>query len=136
MLILVRGIPGSGKSTFAKNQFCLQDEFIHLEADMFFTDHFGNYNFNRALLSTAHSWCIETARIFMNHGIDVVVSNTFTTHKEMKPYIEHAEKIGAPVFVYRLTNNYGSIHNVPEDVIENMKARFQDYPKETIIGGM
>ena len=39
-LIIIRGLPGSGKSTFAKSLNC-----THFETDMYFTDSEGNYNF-------------------------------------------------------------------------------------------
>lgn len=128
MLILVRGLPGSGKSTYA-NSFKLINT-INLEADMFFIDEKGKYVFKGELIKYAHEWCINTARIFMNNGHNVLVSNTFTTLKEMKPYIEHAQKLRVDIKVYRMINEYKSIHDVPEEVIEKMKARFEDYPGE------
>ena len=151
-LVLVRGLPGSGKSTIAKsfvthpsveNIKMLTNDFgdtwyqvkptVHLEADMFYTDHEGKYTFSADLLPHAHKWCSNTARIFMNAGYNVIVSNTFTTLKEMKPYLEHAELIGMPIRVIRMENNFGSIHNVPEETIQRMRDRFQDYPGEQII---
>ena len=132
MLILVRGIPGSGKSTFAKNK---HSSAVRLEADMFFVGPNGDYNFDPTLLGAAHTWCINTARIFMNQGMDVVVSNTFTTLKEMKPYLEHANNSGIDIQVYRMIKEYGSVHNVPPDAIQRMKDRFQDYDGEYFVGG-
>ena len=41
ILYIVRGIPGSGKSTFAKTLGG-----IHIEADQYFVDGDGNYNFD------------------------------------------------------------------------------------------
>lgn len=142
MLILIRGLPGSGKSTFAReyfpNEICFEKlgmnpKYIHLEADMYFTDNEGNYNFNRSLLRNAHSWCQETAKIMMNQGLNVIVSNTFTTLKEMQFYLDHAKLLGIEVWVYHMTGNYGSIHNVPEETIEQMRNRFEDYEDETLI---
>lgn len=132
MLIIVRGIPGSGKSTFVKTHF---PSYIHLEADMFFTNFDGDYKFDVSLLGAAHTWCINTARIFMNNKKDVVVSNTFTTIKEMKPYLEHAVDSGIDVKVFRMVKEYGSVHNVPPEAIQRMKDRFQDYDGELFIGG-
>lgn len=128
-LIIVRGLPGSGKSTFAKTLFA-----NHLEADMYFmTD--GEYEFNPNKLHDAHIWCQNTTDHIISNGCDVVVSNTFTTMKEMKPYIEIAHKHNAEIVVYRCVKDYGSIHDVPETTIERMKHRFCDYPNEIIVGG-
>jgi hypothetical protein len=50
----------------------------------------------------------------------VVVSNTFTTEKEMKPYYELAEKYGYRVYSLIVENRHGesestNIHNLPKD---------------------
>jgi hypothetical protein len=57
---------------------------------------------------------------------DIVVSNTNTTESEMKPYTDLSEKYGYRVISLIVENRHGeySIHNVPKDVIEKMKKRF------------
>ena len=52
ILYIVRGIPGSGKSTFAKT---LGGQ--HFEADMYFIDESGNYKFDITEIKLAHEWC-------------------------------------------------------------------------------
>ena len=54
ILTLVRGLPGSGKSTFAN---WIWNEYAICEADKFFYDKEGNYNFDATKLSQAHKWC-------------------------------------------------------------------------------
>jgi predicted kinase len=127
MLILCRGCPGSGKSTWAKN---LVTTYIHLEADMYFIDNLGNYKFDGSKIRYAHQWCMDTTRIFLNQGKHVVVSNTFTTLKEMKFYIDYATENNIPFWVYRMTNNFRSVHDIPEEVMKKMADRFEDYPGE------
>ena len=124
-LVIIRGLPGSGKTTYAKQCF---PNHIHLEADMFFVDANGNYNFNVNLIKNAHEWCINSSRIFMNHQKDIIISNTFTTLGEMRTYLDHAKLTGHQVSVIRMNTQYGSIHNVPADVINrlsNPKAKNQ-----------
>ena len=83
MLYLVRGIPGSGKSTFAKNLVDEKD-YCHKEADMFFVDRDGNYNFEPSKIKDAHQWCQEEMDFLMGLGHSpVVVSNTFTQEWEL-----------------------------------------------------
>lgn len=48
-LVLVRGLPGSGKSTIAKS--FIPHNFVHLETDMYFINSAGEYKFNPAKLS-------------------------------------------------------------------------------------
>ena len=52
VLYIVRGIPGSGKSTFAKT---LGGQ--HYESDMFFINENGEYNFDVTKIKDAHQWC-------------------------------------------------------------------------------
>ena len=129
-LILIRGIPGSGKSTYAKTHF---SDHIHLEADMYFMSPTGDYIYDATRIKSAHSWCQESTKIFLSNGYDVVVSNTFTTLKEMNFYINLAKEWDIPYAVFRLNTEYGSIHNVPQEVIEKMKARFENFEGEIAI---
>lgn len=140
-LILIRGVPGSGKTTFAKklsndlSSFVSKGNIAHYEADMFFMDEEGNYNWEPGKLPKAHEWCYRKAvesleRYKLSY---VIVSNTFTTLKEMEPYIQLAKRNGANLDVYRLDGKYKNVHNVPDSVIEKMYARFEDFPKEHLM---
>jgi predicted kinase len=122
-LILIRGLPGSGKSTLAK----LLPAFHHIEADRYFTEADGTYRFNATQLGEAHAWCQDLANGSLLYRRDTVVSNTFTTLKEMQPYLDMAKKYGAQVTVIKCEGNYGSLHGVPQEVIDKMKARWENY---------
>ena len=117
-LYLVRGLPGSGKTTFAKSLGIPH----HFEADMYMEKHGG---FSRELLSDAHEWCQIAAEDAMSKGEDVVVSNTFTEKWEMAAYKKHAIVHGYTVFEIIMNGNFKSVHNVPEKTIERMKRRFE-----------
>jgi len=63
-LILVRGVSGSGKTTYAKKLINDDPSLSHYEADMFFYTN-GSYNFNPFKLKDAHAWCkINTSHTF------------------------------------------------------------------------
>lgn len=124
-LILVRGIPGSGKSTFAEG-VKYDEGYIHLEADMYFIRDDGTYRWDPSKVKEAHQWCQDTTRILLNNDYDVVVSNTFTRLWEMRPYLEMTND----VHVVRMLGQYGNIHNVPEEKVKEMKDRFEDYDGE------
>jgi predicted kinase len=123
ILYIVRGIPGSGKSTFAKT---LGGQ--HYEADMYFIDENGDYNFDVTKIKDAHQWCqsfVKTDMILEYPKI--VVSNTSTQEWEMKPYFDLAKEFGYTVFAIIVENRHGgkNQHDVPEDKIEQMINRFE-----------
>ena len=122
-LYIVRGIPGSGKSTFAKT---LGGQ--HYEADMYFIDPTtGEYKFDGTKIKNAHAWCLDRAKTDMAVAREkIVVSNTFTQEWEMEPYFELAKEYEYKVFSVIIENRHGNTneHNVPEDKIEQMKNRF------------
>lgn len=123
-LILIRGLPGSGKSTLAKEY--VKKGFAHFEADMYFVDKNGNYNFDRKNISSAHKWCKDICCDYLNAGRNVVVSNTFTQKWEMQDYIEFATVYGAELEIIEAKGNFQNVHGVPTEVIERMKARWEE----------
>lgn len=123
-LTLVRGTPGAGKSTLARQ---LKGALFakHLEADMYFIND-GVYQFDINELMDAHDWCKRTTHNLLEDHISVIVSNTFTTKKELVPYFEIAKSHGIVPNVITCQGNFKSIHGVPEETLAKMKARF-DY---------
>lgn len=125
-LIIIRGLPGSGKSTKAKEIVKEIDFAVHLEADMFHMID-GTYCFMTANIGDAHKWCQSQTAFWLNRGRTVIVSNTFTTIKEMEPYFELGKKYGAFIDVVEMKGDYGNIHDVPVEVLEKMKNRWEKY---------
>lgn len=123
-LKIVRGLPGSGKSTYAQNLLAQGVCQAHYEADMFFMTDDGFYNFDATKLYQAHQWCYNKVKQALSFGLDVVVSNTFTRKREVRPYQGLCAELGCELEIVTLTNNYGSIHDVDEDTMSKMKNRF------------
>ena len=131
VLTLVRGLPGSGKSTFAN---FVWNDYAICEADKFFYDKEGNYNFVASKLKQAHEWCkneVETRRkdneANPQYYPEIVVSNTFTQEWEMEAYYELAKKYDYLVISMIVENRHGgkNVHGVPEEKLEQMRSRFQ-----------
>jgi predicted kinase len=122
-LILLRGLPGAGKSTFAK---MLGGN--HIEADMYFiNEETGEYKFNQRDLPKAHNWCSDVVEHWMDDNEEkIVVSNTFTSEWEFMNYYRLAEQYGYRVHSLIVENRHGSksIHNVPDATMGNMLNRF------------
>jgi len=131
ILTLVRGLPGSGKSTFAN---FIWNEYAICEADKFFYDLEGHYLFDASKLREAHKWCrdeVETRmkdnKVNPQYYPEIVVSNTFTQEWEMKPYFDLARNYGYRVHSLIVENRHGGVneHGVPEEKLEQMKNRFE-----------
>jgi len=127
-LTLVRGLPGSGKTTLA-GSICSD----MVAADDYFLDDAGEYIFDPKQLPKAHAWCLDIASKLIKGHVSAVVHNTFTQRWEMEPYIRLAEETKArlvvvSVFDGGLTNEELSDrngHGVPVDAIARMRDRFE-----------
>ena len=129
-LILLRGIPGSGKSTLGEIilQTPSNDKPEILSADDFFLDKDNNYNFDGLKIKEAHNHCQFRCSERMRQGISrIVVANTFTQDWEMDIYFDMANRYNYRVHTIIVENRHGNenIHGVPEDKLQQMKNRFQ-----------
>lgn len=125
-LYLIRGIPGSGKSTFASLLFMSGIVQQAVEADDYFMRPDGSYVFDPAQLGAAHSHCQQKTREYLSLGYSVAVSNTSTTESEVDVYAKIAERYGAQFISIIMENRHGSsnVHSVPQEAINRMKQRF------------
>lgn len=121
VLIIVRGIPGCGKSTFAN----LLGGHVFTADDYHMVD--GKYMWTQEKAGDAHKWCQSECERYMKWELSpAIVANTSTTVKEMKPYYDLAEKYGYKVFSIIVENRHGGVneHNVPEETLKRMVDRF------------
>jgi tRNA uridine 5-carbamoylmethylation protein Kti12 len=121
-LILVRGLPGSGKSTVGKQMAASSTFARHLETDMFWGP---DYAFDISRIKEAHEWCQNKTREKLRQGFSIVVSNTFTTAFELLPYFDIAKEFYLKPQVILCQGQFGNVHNVPVEVLEKMAARFE-----------
>lgn len=85
----------------------------------------GKYVFKQENLADAHADCFRKTKNALMASKSVVVSNTFSRVWEMEPYINLATELNIPLHVIECRANFGSIHNVPENVVQNMKKRWE-----------
>lgn len=131
-LYFITGVAGSGKSTLANKIKKEKGIENHFEADMWMIDSSGHYSFNPSRLRYCHQQCIQSTERTMLRGEDVIVSNTSLTKKEAKPYFELAKKYKYTVALTHLLSYYGSVHNVPDRKISEMKNKHQQYKIEEV----
>lgn len=127
-LIIVRGLPGSGKTTFSEMLTKRMQDCVHLESDQYFMKD-GEYKFDINKLHQAHKTCQQNVKRYMESNQDtIIVSNTSTKESEVDVYYELAKYYGYEVFCIIMENRHGGIntHNVPQETLERMKYNLKN----------
>lgn len=124
-MILVRGIPGSGKSTAAKTFKQVLDAISTREVEIFSTDDFwyqensSVYNWDASKLGKAHSWNQSRTARAIYDGKHVIIDNTNIDQFAMQPYFDMAVKNDLDVMIH--------VVETPVEVcIERQKERPED----------
>lgn len=125
-LYIFQGVAGAGKSTYAKKMIEEGKADVHFEADMWLYEN-GIYKFSFDRAAMSHNKCREAVRLAILEKKNVIQSNTNLNMKDIKPYFDLAwqHQYNVEVLVFR--TSYGSIHNVPDFVIENMKKKLENF---------
>lgn len=151
-LVLMRGIPGSGKSTKAKQIAC--DHIMEHGGSVVIcsTDDYhmenGEYVFKPDMLGQFHELNHQQAEAHMRNDVQlVIIDNTNVKRRDMKPYIDSANHFGYTVeeIIVGEDDLFPSLddanphtfadyidlcarrntHGVPRDAIERMARKFQ-----------
>ena len=134
MLILIRGLPGAGKSTLALALYSALPQPVELfEADQFMTDETGQYAFSVTRVPMAHAECQARTQHALANGSTVIVSNTFTRRWEYQWYLELAAEHNVPVQVLDVHGPWQSVHDVPDATLQRMRARWEPHTESTTL---
>ncbi|KAF7284345.1 hypothetical protein GWI33_022327 [Rhynchophorus ferrugineus] len=140
VLVLLRGLPGSGKSTLGHyilnntigdNEQTLRNHL--LSTDDYFMKN-GVYNYNSMLIGDAHGWNHQRAFSAMSKGYSpIIIDNTNVQMWEMKPYAMMATDFGYFLDILEPDTHWcfnekelakRNKHNVPKATIRNMIERY------------
>lgn len=136
-LILMQGIPASGKSTVARAIAVVSENSIVLSADEFWYDTNGRYVYVTEHAGQAHAWnqrrCV--AAMQSDEYDTVIIDNTNTVQKEAEPYFALARmydfeiqvvSIQTPYEICIARNDYRKTdRQVPHDVMRRMYNRME-----------
>jgi hypothetical protein len=128
-LVLIRGLPGAGKTTYAKKHY---PKHIYYDADMFCIDSNGKYNFVPELAYKSHDMCKTKIKESLQDGYNVVVANVFATKRDICGYISYISS-NIKIDIIHINGMFQSIHNVPNHTINRIKSKWEQYPGETEI---
>lgn len=122
--IIIRGIPGSGKSTLAK-QIAAANNTDYSETDQFLYNEKGEYEWTQE----RHSHAIDlhhelVSEKFRNKDPMIIVTGVYTRWRAIRDYVEMAQECGYEVQIIQVNGDYGSIHNLDAEKMEEFRKRF------------
>ncbi|NWU14660.1 N4BP2 protein, partial [Cephalopterus ornatus] len=134
VLVLLRGVPGSGKSYLARNLLEDNPGGIILSTDDYFNKH-GQYHYDPSCLGEAHDWNRKRAKEAFEMGISpIIIDNTNIQAWEMKPYVTLAQQFKYKI-VFREPDTWWkfkpkelerrNIHGVSKEKIKRMLERYE-----------
>lgn len=127
-LILLRGLPGAGKSSLA-NILCENGKYpIHAIDDYFVDSETGKYEFDFSKNYLAYAHCEALTEQSLIKEVDkVFIDNAFTLGWEMEPYFKLAAAFNYTIYVVTVEkyHNQQNVHGVSEEQLAKMAAKYQ-----------
>ena len=127
-LIIIRGLPGSGKSSLA-SQLSESGKYPVYSIDDYFTDSkTGEYKFEFEKNHLAYKLCEEnTLKSMQLIHEKIFIDNCFTLEWELEPYIKLAAQHHYRVHVITVENRHEgkNVHEIPLEQIKKMAGKFK-----------
>ncbi|WP_396190441.1 AAA family ATPase [Flavobacterium sp.] len=129
-LYILRGVPGSGKTTIAEAMLKNRLVEAHHEQDHYFIGKDGKYNYDRSKIQIAVKYCQECVRDSLSNGKNTVVANSFIKLWTVDKFVAIAQEYNASVVILKATGNFVNTFGIPENVIKNQRREYEPYPGE------
>ncbi|AOP36116.1 AAA family ATPase [Leptospira tipperaryensis] len=127
-LILIRGLPGAGKSALAK-LLSENGKYPIFSVDDYFTNpETREYRFQYAENHLAYKACEERTRKAMEErSPKIFLDNTFTLSWEMEPYFRLASEFDYTVFVLTVENYHKgqNVHSIEDEQLLKMASKYK-----------
>jgi predicted kinase len=132
-MLILRGVPGAGKSTHAQHIAAAGVARVEImSADHYFIDPDGVYRFAFDKLGEAHKKCFRSVLAHLNQGFAdmLVVDNTNISAVEIAPYVALANAFGLQhqILTFNTPPEVAAarcVHGVPENKIKTSASRLQ-----------
>lgn len=128
VLILLRGLPGAGKTELAK-VLSEDGRYKIISVDDYFTNPLTqDYNFVFSENHIAYKQAIRNTELAIQAGDSkIFVHHTFTLEWELESYFELAKKFNYKIFVVTVENyhNGKNSHNVSDEQIKKMAEKYK-----------
>ena len=122
-LVIIRGLPGSGKSTRARQCF---PNHLHYEPDHLLCDTNGKYIFDAQIWPKAIKFIELLTDLALAKGKDVVVSDVFCKLSETHRLIQIGRAHKSTIKTITCKQKFNNVHNVPLFVLEDMEDAFEE----------
>lgn len=126
-LVIIRGLPGAGKTTLAK--ILAEEKYPVFSIDDYFTNpQTGEYQFDFSKNHLAYKACEQSVENAMQkNATKIFVHNVFSMLWEMKPYFMLAKKYNYCVHVMTVENYHANknIHQISDTQMQKMAEKFK-----------
>lgn len=126
-LIIIRGLPGAGKTTLAK--ILAEEKYPVFSIDDYFTNpQTGEYQFDFSKNHLAYKACEQAVENAMkNNTSKIFLHNVFSMHWEMEPYFVLAQKYNYSLYVMTVENYHANknTHRISDEQMQKMAKKFK-----------
>lgn len=129
ILYIVRGIPGSGKSTLIKK---ITKNIVEL--DDYYNEKYGYYKFSYDEVPQSHKYALNKIEKMMIDKLDeIAVIDSFIKNKDFDQYKKLAIKYNYKPIEIIVHSDFKDIHNVPIKRLEEMCNEFEFIPNKSFL---
>ena len=136
---IVRGLPGTGKTTFVQKQF---PGMLQIENDQFWITGDGKYEYGT--VENPREACDNYVKVMamtaMQQKVNFAVSRVGCSERSVRELVELAKTFNYDFHIWRMSSEntavFHNVHNVPDDAMKFMKDNFVDILpwKQTMVG--